>query len=64
MMIGCKWLRSSTIDYLSGTPMECVLARNYSKGLVLVRTAVYGGSSDFLTSVATIQLNGAHSIWP
>ena len=56
-------LSRATLTYMSelissGTPTECVLARNYSKGLVLIRTCTHTGNSDFENSVEEVQLNG------
>ncbi len=38
------------------TPTECVLAREYTKGLVLYRTDVYGNSLSFLKSSVVVTL--------
>lgn len=42
------------------TPLSCVLAREYTKGLILYRTDVYGASKAFLLSNITVRL----PIWP
>ena len=38
------------------TPLSCVLAREYTKGLALYRTDVYGSSLSFLLTNVTVQL--------
>ena len=43
--------------YIATTPLSCVLAREYTKGLVIFRTNVYGGSDVYDGSVNFLQTN-------
>lgn len=48
--------RSTFHPQIPYTPLECVLAREYTKGIVLYRTDVYGASTSFLKTSITVNL--------
>lgn len=50
------YLQRSMKDHPQIKPTECVLAREYTKGLVLYRTDVYGNSVTFLKSSVLVTL--------
>ena len=55
------YLQRSTEEVVSGGPAEAILARNYSKGLVLYRTDFLGNNAEFFdTSSGVIQLPGEY----
>ena len=52
------YLQRSAKDHpqIKHTPIDCVLAREYTKGLVLYRTDVYGNSLSFMKSSVLVTL--------